>query len=106
MLSAVTMIPHLAHAVRTRKPSGSPLAWTLGAVCSTVWFVYGVADRDLLVAAPGLVTIPIGVVLAAWAHRERVAAQLQPPMVIVPAWEPPVEGYRAGDTLEMPRVVA
>ena len=106
MLSAVTIVPHLVHAIRTRKPSGSPLAWSLGAVCSVVWFVYGLAGRDLLVAAPGLVTIPVGVVLAAWAHRERDLTEALPPMVIVPAWEPPVDACRAGDTLEMPRIVA
>jgi hypothetical protein len=105
-LSAVTIVPHLMHAVRTRKPAGSPLAWALGAVCSVVWFAYGVVDRDLLVAAPGLVTIPIGVVLASWAFREARAAAAVPPMVIVPAWEPPVDAVRNGDTLEMPRIVA
>lgn len=98
------MVPHLTHAVRTRKPAGSPLAWALTAVCSTVWFAYGLAGGDLLVAAPGLVTIPIGCVLAAWTRRERAGSL--PPMVIVPPWEPPVEACRAGDTLEMPRIVA
>ena len=105
MLSAVTVVPHLTHAVRSRKPSGSPLAWALGVVCSTVWFVYGVVARDPLVAAPGLVTIPVGAVLAAWAHREARRGAV-PPMVIVPAWEPPADAVRNGDTLEMPRIVA
>lgn len=105
-LSAITIVPHLLHAVRTRKPSGSWLAWALGVVCSTVWVAYGVLARDLLVAAPGLVTIPVGVVLAAWARRERVVAEPLPPMVILPPWEPPIESCRNGDTLEMPRVVA
>lgn len=105
-LSAVTIVPHLLHAVRTRKPSGSWLAWALGVVCSTVWVLYGLLARDLLVAAPGLVTIPVGVVLAAWARRETAVADSVPPMVIVPPWEPPVDACRAGDTLEMPRVVA
>lgn len=105
-LSAITIIPHLLHAVRTRKPSGSWLAWALGVVCSTVWFAYGVFAHDPLVAAPGLVTIPVGAVLAAWARREALGSAPVPPMVIVPAWEPPVDACRAGDTLEMPRIVA
>jgi hypothetical protein len=105
-LSAVTVLPHLLHAVRTRQPSGSWLAWALGVVCSTVWVLYGLLARDLLVAAPGLVTIPVGVVLAAWARRGATAGAALPPMVIVPPWEPPVDACRAGDTLEMPRIVA
>lgn len=106
MLSTIAILPHLVHAVRTRKPSGSCFAWTLGAVCSTVWFAYGVFSRDFLVAAPGFVTIPVGLVLATWAHRERTTVEALPPMVVLPSWEPPLDVVRAGDTIEMPRIVA
>ncbi len=106
MLSTIAIVPHLLHAVRMRKPSGSPFAWGLGAVCSTVWFAYGLVDGDLLVAAPGLVTIPVGLLLAAWSHRERVADVVLPAMVVLPPWEPPLDAVRNGDTIEMPRVVA
>jgi uncharacterized protein with PQ loop repeat len=111
LLSTVTMLPHLAHAVRTRKPHGSAFAWTVGAVASTAWFLYGVGIGDLLVAAPGFVTIPIGFFLAVWSAREerRVAplrlVQVEPPssVVFVPEWSALAS---TGDTLEMPKIVA
>ncbi|NYD42239.1 hypothetical protein [Nocardioides panaciterrulae] len=106
LLSTVAIVPHLLLAVRMRKPSGSPFAWSLGAVCSAVWFAYGLVDGDFLVAAPGLVTIPVGLLLAAWSHREQEAPAALPAMVVLPPWEPPLDVVRAGDTIEMPRVVA
>jgi hypothetical protein len=73
-----------------------------------VWMLYGLMNRDLLVAAPGLVTVPANFTLAAWCAR-RASADAEPlevpSMVIVPDWEP-VGGFRSGDTLEMPRIVA
>lgn len=112
VLSTVAMLPHLTQALRTREPAGSPVAWALGAACSMVWFAYGLATHDLLVAAPGLVTIPVGLMLATWTHRNQrydLISDLDDAalasMVIVPDWEAP-EGYRAGDTLELPRIYA
>ena len=121
VLSTVTMLPHLTHALRTRKPHGSAFAWVVGAVASTAWFVYGIGIGDLLVAAPGFVTIPVGFFLAAWsAHEERKVAPLQvvtdepspvafmpeqpSSVVLVPDWDLALAS--AGDTLEMPRIVA
>ena len=115
VLSTVTMLPHLAHAVRTRKPHGSAFAWMVGAVASTAWFIYGVGIGDLLVAAPGFVTIPIGFFLAAWSAREErrveslglvldAPAESSSSVVFVPEWE--LARTSAGDTLEMPRIVA
>lgn len=66
VLSTLTLLPHLAHAVRTRQPSGSTFGWALGAVASTAWFAYGIGIGDLAVAAPGFITIPAGVALAGW----------------------------------------
>ena len=111
LLSTVTMLPHLTHALRTRKPHGSSFAWTVGAVASTAWFVYGVGIGDLLVAAPGFVTVPIGFFLAVWSAREErrgASLELVPdepsPVVFVQEWA--LARASAGDTLEMPRIVA
>ena len=121
LLSTVTMLPHLTHALRTRKPHGSAFAWAVGAVASTAWFVYGIGIGDLLVAAPGFVTIPVGFFLAAWSAREeRKVAPLQlvndepgvvafmpeqsSSLALVPDWDLALAS--AGDTLEMPRIVA
>jgi uncharacterized protein with PQ loop repeat len=115
VLSTVTMLPHLTHAVRTRKPHGSAFAWLIGAVASTVWFVYGVGIGDLLMAAPGLVTVPVGFFLAIWSAREerRVtslrlvvdeSSGTDSSVVFVPDWD--LARASAGDTLEMPRIVA
>ncbi|WP_148573530.1 hypothetical protein [Nocardioides caldifontis] len=110
----MTMLPHLMHAVRTRKPHGSAFAWLVGAVASTTWFVYGLGIGDLLVAAPGFVTVPIGFFLAAWAAREErrleelplavVPEQAASSVVFLPDWD--LSRASAGDTLEMPRIVA
>jgi len=115
VLSTVTMLPHLAHAVRTRKPHGSAFAWTVGAVGSTAWFVYGLGIGDLLLAAPGFVTIPVGFFLAAWSAREErrveplrlvpdVADEPSATVLFVPEWDLALAS--AGDTLEMPKIVA
>jgi len=116
VLSTLTMLPHLAHAVRTRRPHGSAFAWLVGAVSSTAWFVYGIGTGDLLVAAPGLVTIPVGFFLAAWSAREErrveqlaqveslVEAPVESAVVLAPAWDRALAS--AGDTLEMPRIAA
>jgi hypothetical protein len=105
LLSTLSLLPHLFDAIRNRRPAGSPLAWSFGAVSSGVWFVYGLAVGDVLVAAPGFVTIPVGLGLALWCAAARRGDESVPAMVIVPAWEPG-GGYRAGDTLELPRIVA
>jgi uncharacterized protein with PQ loop repeat len=105
LLSTISMLPHLIHAIRNRRPAGTAFAWSLGAVTAGVWFVYGFAIGDVLVAAPGFVTIPVGLGLALWCVTEGRAEETVVPMVIVPTWEPE-GGHRAGDTLEMPRIVA
>ncbi|WP_110182902.1 hypothetical protein [Nocardioides solisilvae] len=110
LLSTVTLLPHLVHAVRAGRPGGSTSGWTLGFLASLAWFVYGVWVGDLVVAAPGLVTLPVGAALAVWcfvASRRSaacpeplpLAAALAPALVSVPA--PRVE---LGDTLELPRI--
>jgi uncharacterized protein with PQ loop repeat len=105
LLSTISMLPHLIHAIRNRRPAGTAFAWSLGAVTAGVWFVYGFAIGDVLVAAPGFVTVPVGLGLAVWCAAEARAQDTVAPMVIVPTWEPE-GGHRAGDTLEMPRIVA
>lgn len=117
LVSTITIVPHVAHAMRTRKPGGSPLAWVLGVTGSTIWLVYGIASGDLLVAAPGLVTVPCGLLLAIWSLRSGRGGPAGPPAapvalevglaaepVFVPdAWL--AEGYAApADTVEMPAV--
>lgn len=66
LLSTLTLLPHLLQAVRTRRPSGSAFGWALGTASSVLWFAYGVIAGDLVVAAPGVVTIPAGSALAIW----------------------------------------
>lgn len=113
-LSTVAMTPHVLHAVRTRRPAGSTFAWALGGTTASVWMLYGLLNGDFLVAAPGLVTVPSNFVLAVWCSRMRVVGDVSDvtaaddhdmSMVVVPDWEP-VGGFRGGDTLEMPRIVA
>jgi hypothetical protein len=67
--STITLIPHVAHAVRTGVPGGSPIGWALSFGGSMVWGVYGIAAHDYIEAAPGLVTVPCGLLLAAWSIR-------------------------------------
>jgi hypothetical protein len=75
LISTVTIVPHVLHALRTRKPGGSPLAWALGAIGSVVWLAYGIASGDFIVGAPGLITIPCGVFLAVSSTRAALAAR-------------------------------
>lgn len=109
VLSTITLIPHVVHAARNRRPGGSTFGWTVGACSSTMWVLYGLAAGDMTVAAPGVITVPAGITLATWcavhAHRERripIAEVSAPEMtqVFVPA------PSTMGDTLEMPRIVA
>ena len=84
VFSTVTLIPHVAHAIRSGRPGGSPSGWVLSFGGSMVWGVYGIAGHDLLVAAPGLVTVPCGLLLAGWSildHVRRSAATLLAPRV-------------------------
>lgn len=114
LVSAVSSMPHLAHALRNRKPQGSTFAWFFGAFSSGIWFVYGFAGGGVLVAAPGFVTIPIGVGMGLWCHR--VAQQTAMPalanapapvmaseMYVPEEWEH-LTYASAGDTLKMPRI--
>ena len=100
LFSTITILPHLARAIRTRRPGGSPLAWAMGAAGSVVWLTYGIASGDLLVGAPGFVTIPAGVLLTIWSSREArpVVVAVPDPVTVHPIEEalPP--------TLEMPAV--
>jgi hypothetical protein len=114
------MLPHLMYAVRTRRPSGSAFAWALGGITASVWVGYGFAIGDVLVAAPGLVTVPANFILAAWcAHDARRPVRSALSDVVIPvsvdslvpayvptAWEEMYPNACAGDTLEMPRIVA
>lgn len=135
LISTITIIPHVIHAVRTKQPSGSPVAWALGAAGSSIWAVYGVVSGDLLVGAPGLITIPCGLMLATWSLRHRKNhAPADPAGTPGPGsgtamWpigqpmravtdtgtirvvrlidEPTVlDPFRSGDTLEMPALTA
>lgn len=69
LISTITIVPHVLHALRTKTPGGSPLAWGMGVAGSAVWLVYGIASHDLLVGAPGVVTVPCGLFLAASSTR-------------------------------------
>ena len=114
-LSTIAMVPHLLHAVRNRRPSGSAFAWLFGAFAAGIWVVYGLAIDDLLVAAPGFVTMPAGLVLGLWCHWEagRTTARSTTaaeevgggPAYLPDRWEA-LPGASAGDTLEIPRVFA
>ena len=115
VLSTTAMLPHLVHALRHRRPSGSTTGWLVGALSSTIWFAYGIDRHDLLQAAPGFVTVPVGVFLTGWclltAHRTHL--RLTVPDVAVIAPDPEIfpnvthRGLRElGDTLELPRISA
>ena len=65
-LSTVSIIPHVVHTFRTKKPGGSAVAWTMGVTSSTTWFVYGLTSGDFMAGAAGIVTIPCGLLLAVW----------------------------------------
>jgi len=124
VLSTTAMLPHLVHALRHRRPSGSTTGWMVGAMSSTIWFAYGIDRHDLLQAAPGFVTVPVGVFLTGWclltAHRSHraltvpdVPVRTTPDLAMV-APEPVTEIFRPaaahrpdhGDTLELPRISA
>ena len=128
VLSTTAMLPHLVHALRHRRPSGSTTGWMVGAMSSTIWFAYGIDRHDLLQAAPGFVTVPVGAFLTGWclltAHRSHRALTVPDvpvladlPMVATPELamvEPVTEIFRPavshrpdpGDTLELPRISA
>lgn len=109
VLSTITLIPHVIHAARNRRPGGSTFGWTVGACSSTMWVLYGFAAGDMAVAAPGVITVPAGITLATWcavhAHRERRAPSAH---VSVPETSQVFVSAHGsmGDTLEMPRIVA
>jgi uncharacterized protein with PQ loop repeat len=69
LVSTITILPHVIHAMRTKRPGGSPLAWAMGVSGSTIWLVYGLVSGDVLVGAPGLITIPCGLLLVVWSLR-------------------------------------
>src|SRR3954469_20797218 len=110
LVSTITIVPHVLRAWHTKRPGGSPLAWVMGATGSTIWFLYGIASGDLLVGAPGLVTVPCGLLLAVWSVRgERGGEVEEPPSALaeVPVFVPGAwvaEGLPSGDTREMPAV--
>ena len=112
LVSTITIVPHVLRAWHTKRPGGSPLAWVMGATGSTIWFVYGLASGDLLVGAPGLVTIPCGLLLAAWSlrrdgHEQPVVPPTDAAAVYVPdEWlDEGVPDRRVpGDTREIPAV--
>jgi hypothetical protein len=75
LVSTTTIVPHVLRGMRTKQPGGSPLAWSLGVAGSTIWLVYGIVAGDFLVGAPGLITIPCGLLLAVWSMRAAVVAE-------------------------------
>lgn len=75
VLSTVTILPHVWHALRNHRPGGSTLAWALGAAGSAVWMVYGLIEGDVVMASPGIVTVPCGLLLSIWSAREQAADQ-------------------------------
>jgi len=87
LISTVTILPHVAQTLQTKKAGGSPLAWAMGVTGSTVWLAYGIASGDFLVGAPGLITIPCGLFLVASSRRAARAASrpgVRPAISIVP----------------------
>jgi hypothetical protein len=110
LVSTITIVPHVLQAMRTRKPGGSSTAWVLGVAGSTIWALYGVVSGDLLVGAPGLVTIPCGLLLAIWSLRKDEPAEPvesleleAPPVAAAPVYVPD-DWSAANGPLEMPSV--
>jgi uncharacterized protein with PQ loop repeat len=88
VLSTVAILPHLAQAVRERRPSGSAFGWILGALCGLLWLVYGILTDNMIVGAPGWITVPVGAALALWSwkhERSPVMALVAPSLVSAPA---------------------
>jgi uncharacterized protein with PQ loop repeat len=79
-LTTIFMVPHLVAAMRARRPTGTALAWGITALQSSVWTLYGILAQDALVAAPGIVTIPIGVTLTVWALLDTRSRRLLAPL--------------------------
>jgi hypothetical protein len=133
VLSTTAMLPHLVHALRHRHPSGSTTGWMVGALSSVIWFAYGIDRHDLLQAAPGFVTVPVGAFLTGWclliARRSgrrltvpEIPVQAVPEVPALAAADAPAAGAaepltdylrplphhlrELGDTLELPRISA
>jgi hypothetical protein len=100
LLAVVAIMPHLAQALRERRPAGSPYGWALGALCGMLSTTYGLLIGDPLVGAPGWITVPIGTSLAVWAWRYQRA------LTVPAAWQQsPAQGIfsvQSGDTLTFP----
>ena len=106
VFSTITLVPHVAHAMRSGVPGGSPMGWTLSFGGSTVWGVYGVVAHDLLVAAPGLVTIPCGLLLAVWSVRNHLRRAAEIPVVEAPLVEREVLEHAIVDSPLVPAASA
>lgn len=108
LLSTVTLLPHLVHAVRTGQPGGSTAGWTLSFLASLAWFLYGIGIGDLVVSAPGVVTLPAGAVLAIWcflARRRRTTGEATVRAVQdLATSRARLAGLDPTDTLELPRI--
>ncbi|SDZ17649.1 Uncharacterized conserved protein, contains PQ loop repeat [Micromonospora pattaloongensis] len=88
VLSTVAIFPHLAQAIRERRPSGSAFGWSLGALCGLLWLTYGILTQNLIVGAPGWITVPVGAALGFWcwkSERGPVMALVAPSLAPAPA---------------------
>ncbi|MEV1288781.1 hypothetical protein [Micromonospora sp. NPDC049679] len=91
VLSTVAVLPHLTQAIRERRPSGSAFGWTLGALCGLLWLAYGILTDNMIVGAPGWITVPVGAALALWCwkdERSPVMALVAPSLASAPAVAP------------------
>ncbi|MGV8846501.1 MAG: hypothetical protein ACOH1Y_09270 [Propionicimonas sp.] len=66
ILTAVSIVPHLMQAIRTRRPVGSVLGWCLSSASGGFWLAYGLVAHMPEIGAPGWVTVPVSTVLAVW----------------------------------------
>lgn len=107
LLSTCTLVPHLVHAFRSGHPGGSTMGWALGFLSSFAWFAYGIVDHDIAVAAPGIVTLPVGAALAVWcyvaARRHGLTAVSDSTVVdLLPSSH--LSSTDSGDTVELPLI--